>query len=314
MRVVLAPMEGVLDHQLRSLLTQVGQYDLCVTEFIRIVDQVLPDRVYFRSCPELIDAGPYGSVTSSGTPVRVQLLGQDENYMAENAVKAVELGSSGIDINFGCPAKTVNKNRGGAVLLKNPENLYRIMDAVKNAVPKDTIVSAKIRLGYEDKTLAIENAQAIESANTNELTVHARTKLEGYKPPAHWEWIAKIKEHVNIPIIANGEIWTLDDAKKCREITGCKDIMVGRGALALPNFAQVLKQEESIMSWQDVQGLLFKYTQFEVYGDKSRYYPNRIKQWLRYLKIQYPQADELFQTLRTLKTAQEIRTVLERKV
>jgi tRNA-dihydrouridine synthase C len=106
----------------------------------------------------------------------------------------------------------------------------------------------------------------------------------------------------------------LDDAKKCREVTGCKDIMVGRGALALPNFAQVLKQEESIMSWQDVQGLLFKYTQFEVYGDKSRYYPNRIKQWLRYLKIQYPQADELFQTLRTLKTAQEIRTVLERKV
>jgi tRNA-dihydrouridine synthase C len=310
MRVVLAPMEGVLDHQMRSLLTQVGSYDLCVTEFVRIVDQVLPDRVYFRYCPELQDAGPYGSVTSSGTPVRVQLLGQDENYMAENAVKVVELGSNGIDINFGCPAKTVNKNRGGAVLLKDPENLYRIMKAVKDAVPTDTIVSAKIRLGYEDKSLAIENAQAIESAGTNELTVHARTKLEGYKPPAHWEWIAKIKQQVNIPVIANGEIWTLADAQKCREVSQCQDIMVGRGALALPNLSQVIKQEADVMPWDQVQSLLFNYTEFEVYGDKSKYYPNRIKQWLRYLKMQYPQADELFQQLRTLKTAQEIRETL----
>ena len=307
MRVVLAPMEGVLDYQMRSILTQNGSYDLCVTEFVRIVDQVLPDRVYFRYCPELHGAGAYGCTTASGTPVRVQLLGQDPNYMAENAVKVVELGSHGIDVNFGCPAKMVNKNRGGAVLLKDPESLYRIMKAVRDAVPKETTVSAKIRLGFEDKSLAIENAQAIESAGTNEITVHARTKVEGYKPPAHWEWIAKIKKEINIPVIANGEIWNLSDAQKCREISQCQDIMVGRGALALPNLAQVIKQEAGVMPWDEVKELLFKYTEFEVYGDKSRYYPNRIKQWLRYLKLQYPQADELFQKLRTLKTAEEIR-------
>ncbi len=306
MRVVLAPMEGVLDHLMRDLLTKVGGYDLCVTEFVRVVDQVISDRAYFRSCPELKNASVYGCTTEAGTPVRVQLLGQHPTCMADNAAKVIELGSQGIDINFGCPAKMVNKNRGGAILLKDPENLYQIIKAVKESVPKETIVSAKIRLGYEDKSLAIENAQAVEAAGANELTVHARTKLEGYKPPAHWQWIAKINQQVNIPVIANGDIFTLSDARKCREVSTCNDIMVGRGALMLPNLAQVIKQTAEELPWSEVQKLLLNYTRCETYGDKSKYYPNRIKQWLKYLKLQYSEAAELFQEVRTLKTAQDI--------
>ena len=310
MRVVLAPMEGVLDHIMRDLLTKVGGYDHCVTEFVRVVDELISDRAYFRLCPELKNATAYGSTTEAGTPVRVQLLGQHPQCMADNAAKVLELGSHGVDINFGCPAKMVNKNCGGAVLLKDPENLYRIVNAVKSAVPNDAIVSAKIRLGYEDKVLAIENAQAIEAAGASELTVHARTKVEGYRPPAHWHWIAKIRQNINIPVIANGDIFTLDDAKKCREISGCKDIMVGRGALMLPNLAQVIKQQAPVIPWHEVQALLLIYTECETYGDKSKYYPNRIKQWLKYLKLQYVEADELFQEVRTLKTAEAIRYIL----
>lgn len=310
MRVVLAPMEGVLDHLMRDLLTKVGGYDLCVTEFVRVVDQVISDRAYFRSCPELKNATAYGCTTEAGTPVRVQLLGQHPQCMADNAAKVLELGSHGIDINFGCPAKMVNKNCGGAVLLKDPENLYRIVKAIKTAVPHDAIVSAKIRLGFEDKLLAIENAQAIEAAGANELTVHARTKVEGYRPPAHWHWIAKIKQNINIPVIANGDIFSLADAQKCRETSGCKDIMVGRGALMLPNLAQVIKQVAPELPWHDVQTLLLKYSECETYGDKSKYYPNRIKQWLKYLKLQYAEAGDLFQEVRTLKTAEAIRTLL----
>jgi len=306
MRVVLAPMEGVLDHLMRDLLTQVGGYDLCVTEFIRVVDQVISDRAFYRACPELKNARAYGCNTLSGTPVRVQLLGQHPQYMAENAAKVLELGSSGIDLNFGCPAKTVNRNRGGAVLLKDPESLYQIVKAVQEAVPNDVIVSAKIRLGYEDKSLAIENAQAIESAGANEITVHARTKTEGYKPPAHWHWIAKIKQNISIPVIANGDIFNEESAKTCRKISTCQDIMVGRGALMLPNLAQVIKQTATVMPWYEVQKLLLKYTACETYGDKSKYYPNRIKQWLKYLKLQYKEADVLFQEIRTLKTAEAI--------
>jgi tRNA-dihydrouridine synthase C len=306
MRVVLAPMEGVLDHLMRDLLTKVGGYDLCVTEFVRVVDQLISDKGFYRFCPELKSAGAYGSTTEAGTPVRVQLLGQNPQCMGDNAAKVVELGSSGIDINFGCPAKMVNKNRGGAVLLKDPENLYQIIHAVRKSVPEDTVVSAKIRLGYEDKSLAQENAQAIESAGANELTVHARTKVEGYKPPAHWHWIAKIKQSISIPVIANGDIFTFADAQKCQDISNCQDIMVGRGALMLPNLAQVLKQTEKQMPWHQVQDLLVDYTRCETYGDKSKYYPNRIKQWLKYLKLQYEEAGELFQEVRTLKTAEAI--------
>ncbi|RHW77836.1 tRNA dihydrouridine(16) synthase DusC [Colwellia sp. RSH04] len=310
MRVVLAPMEGVLDHLMRDLLTQVGGYDLCVTEFVRVVDQVISDKGFYRLCPELINAGVYGCTTKVGTPVRVQLLGQEPDYLAENAVKAIELGSQGIDLNFGCPAKTVNKSRGGAILLKDPENLYRIISAVKAAVPHDAIVSAKMRLGYEDKNLALENAQAVQSAGANELTIHARTKVEGYKPPAHWQWIAKIKEQVTIPIIANGEIWNLADAEQCRLVSNCTDIMVGRGALAVPNLAKIIKRENTKMPWQEVRLLLAKYTEYETSGAKNKYYPNRIKQWLKYLKLQYVEADELFSEIRTLKTAQAIQEKL----
>ncbi len=310
MRVVLAPMEGVLDHLMRDLLTQVGNYDLCVTEFVRVVDQVISDSAFYRFCPELKEAGLYGCTTKAGTPVRVQLLGQHPEYMAENAVKVIELGSNGIDINFGCPSKMVNKNRGGAILLKDPENLYQIVKAVKDAVPADTIVSAKIRLGYEDKTLAIENGQAVESAGANELTVHARTKVEGYKPPAHWHWIAKIKNEISIPVIANGDIWNLEDAIKCREISGCNDLMVGRGALTIPNLGKVIKQESDVMSWSEVLTLLLTYTEFETRGDKSKYFPNRMKQWLKYLKNHYQQADTLFDEIRRLKTAEDIRAAL----
>ncbi|MDP7591729.1 MAG: tRNA-dihydrouridine synthase [Litorilituus sp.] len=310
MRVLLAPMEGVLDHLMRDLLTKIGGYDLCVTEFVRVVDQLISDRAFLRSCPELTSANAYGCTTQSGTPVRVQLLGQNPSCMADNAAKVIELGSHGIDINFGCPAKTVNRSRGGAVLLKDPDNLYQIVSAVKKAVPQDTIVSAKIRLGYEDKSLAIENAQAIEAAGANELTVHARTKLEGYKPPAHWQWIAKITQHLTIPVIANGDIFTLADAQQCQKVSHCQDIMIGRGALMLPNLARVIKQSSQdkihAMPWHEVQSLLLNYTECETYGDKSKYYPNRIKQWLKYLKLQYAEAESLFQEVRTLKTAESI--------
>ena len=306
MRVVLAPMEGVLDHLMRDLLTKVGGYDLCVTEFVRVVDQLISDRAFFRYCPELKGANAYGCTTEAGTPVRVQLLGQNPECMADNAAKVIELGSHGVDINFGCPSKMVNNNRGGAILLKDPENLYQIISAIKKSVPEEAIVSAKIRLGFEDKSLAIENAQALESAGAHELTVHARTKLEGYKPPAHWEWIARIKQNINIPVIANGDVFNQSDAKKCREISTCNDIMVGRGALMLPNLAQVIKQTASVMPWHEVQKLLLDYSRCETYGDKSKYYPNRIKQWLKYLKLQYSEADGLFQEIRTLKTAEAI--------
>ena len=302
MHITLAPMEGVVDHLMRDMLTQVGGFDLCVTEFVRIVDQLMPKRVFYRLCPELHHQG----FTPSGVPVKVQLLGQHADWLAENAFRAVELGSHGVDLNFGCPAKTVNKSKGGAVLLREPETIYHIVSAVRKAVPKEQTVSAKMRLGFDDTSLAIANAQAIADAGADSLVIHARTKVDGYKPPAYWEWIAKIKQHVDIPIVANGEVWNEHDALLCQQQSQCENIMLGRGALAMPNLAQVIKNQQQHMPWEQVKALLIRYSGYELFGDKGKYYPNRVKQWLGYLSRQYPQARALFMQIRALKSADEI--------
>ncbi len=310
MQITLAPMEGVVDHLMREMLTEIGGYDLCITEFIRIVDQKLPPRVFTRLCPELLQDGK----TLAGTPVRVQLLGQEPNWLAENAERAIALGSPGVDLNFGCPAKAVNKSRGGAVLLQDTEQLYKIVSAVRSAVPKNFPVSAKIRLGYENTDLAISNAMAIAEAGASSLAIHARTKTDGYRPPAYWPWIAKIKQHVSIPLIANGEIWNAAQAALCQQQSDCHDLMLGRGALAMPNLAQHIKQGQAPLPWSEVLRLLMHYSEFEIAGDKGKYYANRVKQWFSYLKLQYPEASEMFAQLRLLTKNKDILELLQKGV
>lgn len=306
MQLILAPMEGVVDHLMRQLLSDIGGFDLCITEFLRVVDRVHPQRIFTKLSPELLNGGK----TPSGTPVRLQLLGQSPQWMAANAFKAATLGSPGIDINFGCPAKTVNKSKGGAVLLEQPELLYQIVLAVRQAVPAHLPVSAKIRLGYNDRSRLMENVDAITTAGADLLTIHARTRQDGYRPPAYWDAIKQVKQVSRIPLVANGDIWSADDAHRCQHASGCDDLMLGRGALALPNLAQTIRGTQHPMQWSDVHLLLQRYSTFEVKGDKGHYFPNRIKQWLAYLKPRFSEAEQLFSHIRTLKTTDAILEVL----
>lgn len=309
MRVILAPMEGVVDNLMRELLTKQGGYDLCVTEFIRVVEQLLPEKIFYRYCAELHN----GCKTQAGTPVRIQLLGQHPQWMAENAHRAIELGSHGLDINFGCPAKQVNKSSGGAACLREPELIYQIVKQVREAVTPDQPVTAKIRLGWEDTNQKFEIADAVQQAGAAELTVHGRTKADGYRANAiNWHAIAEIRERVSIPVIANGEIWNYEDGKRCKEITGCEDLMVGRGALNIPNLGEVVKYNKAAMPWHDVVELLRHYCQLEIRGDKEKYLPNRIKQWFSYLRKQYPEAESLFLQLRTLRQSEQVIDTLKR--
>ncbi|MGI2025890.1 tRNA-dihydrouridine synthase [Endozoicomonas acroporae] len=306
MRLILAPMEGVMDHDMRDLLTGINTFDLCVTEFVRVTDTLLPNRVFYRTCPELLQ----GAKTSNGTPVRLQLLGSHPEYMALNAQRAVKLGSPGVDINFGCPSKTVNKNRGGAILLREPDQLFNIVKAVREAVPAELPVTAKIRLGYEDKSLFLENARAIEQAGASELAVHARTKTEGYRPPAHWEYIGKIRENLGIPVIANGEIWNHEDARRCMDASGCTDLMVGRPSLVTPNITTMIRESVKPMSWSSVLQLILQLSDRDRQNGKWQYHPSRLKQWLNYLRKAYPQAQNLFERIRSLRDADAIVEIL----
>ncbi len=310
-RIILAPMEGLVDDVLREILTSAGGYDWCVTEFVRVTSTLLPHSCFRRICPELLES----SRTRAGTPVRVQLLGSDPQLLAENAASLALLQPAGIDLNFGCSAPLVNRHRGGAALLDEPELLRRIAASVRNAVPPSIPVTAKMRLGILDTDRALDCALALEAGGVSELAVHARTRQDGYRPPARWEWIAQIRQAVRLPVIANGEVWNLADYRAIRQATGCADVMLGRGAVADPLLARRIRdgdEEHDIAAdWEAVQEMLGKFWQGVQAKVLPRQAPGRLKQWLRLMQQIYPQAGALYAGIRTLRTVVEVDGVLE---
>ena len=306
MRIILAPMEGVVDYEMRDLLTRIGGYDRCVTEFVRVTEQILPNRVYHRFSPELKNGG----MTPAGVPVYLQLLGGDAKYMGLNAARAQKLNPPGIDINFGCPSKTVNKSDGGSVLLKEPERVGAIVAAVRDSVDPEIPVTAKIRLGFSHKDFVAELAGRIVEAGANELCIHARTKVEGYKPPAYWSAVKQVTDSVDIPVIINGEIWTIEQARQAQQESGCTDVMLGRSALTCPDLALAIKADQqgemhTMMTWTEVMEMLLVYLQNSE-NRHPRFVGNRSKQWLVFLKKRYPEATDLFQRIKRMKEANEV--------
>ncbi|MDP3515417.1 MAG: tRNA-dihydrouridine synthase [Sulfuritalea sp.] len=311
-KIVLAPMEGLADDVLRAVLTAAGGYDWCVTEFVRVTTTVLPHSCYTRLSPEL----KQGSRTASGTPVRIQLLGSDPAVMAANAAHLALLMPFGIDLNFGCPTPLVNRNRGGAALLDEPELLRRIAGAVRAAVPASIPVTAKMRLGIENTDRALDCALALEAGGVQELVVHARTKEDGYRPLVRWEWIARIREAVKLPIIANGEVWKLADYRDIRAATGCADVMLGRGAVADPLLARRIRADgetpDPAADWKLLQAMIAEFwlrVQQKLPPHQS---PGRLKQWLGLMQRSYPQALHLFGAVREARCASGISAALQR--
>jgi tRNA-dihydrouridine synthase C len=296
-------MEGLLDFTLRDVLTRVGGVDRCVSEFIRVSGTLLPERAFRRVMPELANGGR----TPAGVPVRAQLMGSDPACLAENAARLASLGPAGIDINFGCPAKVVNRHGGGAVLLDEPELIHRIMAAVRRAVPREMVVSAKMRLGNRDGSNAVECAQALVAGGAEELAVHARTKLDGYKPPAYWERIAEIREAVEVTVIANGEVWTREDALLCRQRSGCEHLMLGRGMVADPGLARAIVDPTSPrVGWQDLMPLIELFWQLVSGNIEARHRAGRLKQWLNYLRRAHPEAQSTYDEVRTVNAPDEV--------
>jgi tRNA-dihydrouridine synthase C len=237
--VVLAPMEGVTDAVMRALLSEIGGFTFCVSEFLRIQHTIPGPRILRRHVPELA----HGCRTPAGLPVQVQFLGGAPDRLAEAAVSAVRAGARAIDLNFGCPARTVNRHDGGATLLRYPERIGAIVAAVRAAVPAHLPVSAKLRLGWDDMRAIHVNAERAAEGGASWITIHARTKAQGYRPPAYWKPIGEVRARLGIPVVANGEIWTIDDLRRCRDETGCRHFMLGRGAVADPTLAHAAAQE-----------------------------------------------------------------------
>ena len=306
MRTLLAPMEGVVDNEMRDVLTRIGGYERCVTEFIRVNDQVLPDHVFFRLCPEL----KHGGKTPSGVPVFVQLLGGNAKSMGQNAAKAQTLEPMGIDINFGCPSKTVTKSDGGSALLREPDRIGNIVSEVRDNVDSSIPVTAKIRLGFSNHDLLEEVVEQIVNGGASELCIHARTREDRYKPPAYWSAVKKVRQKTPIPIIINGEIWSIEDAKQAKAESGCDDIMLGRGALTCPDLAKSIHADFHDLSYQPLSWLESLEVVHEYLRNSQSKHPlfvsNRSKQWLVFLQMHFKPAKELFTTIKRLKDADDV--------
>jgi tRNA-dihydrouridine synthase C len=284
--VILAPMEGVTDAPMRDLLTRTGFYDYCVSEFVRVSVNVLNTKTFKKHIPEI----ETGSRTSSNVPVQIQILGGDPERIAESALQAIEAGAMGIDLNFGCPAPTVNRHDGGATLLKYPDRLEKIVRTLRDAVPSHLPVSAKLRLGFDDPEAVHENGRRAEQGGASWITIHGRTKTQGYIPPAYWKPIGQVKRALSIPVVANGEIWTMEDFRRCREETGSIHFMIGRGALAMPNLAREMRKELGIPILDVPNRFVFPEgvepgEWANVFEEFVKLQPTekRLKQWTRYV-------------------------------
>ncbi len=221
-RVLQSPLSGVTDLVFRRLVRRYAPDSMLYTEMVNATGLH-----YVKELPQIMEVDP------NETPISIQLFDCRPDFLAEAAIKAVEEGADTIDINMGCPVNKITKNGGGSSLLRDPETAAAIVKSVSKAV--NVPVTVKTRIGWTDNEInIIQFAKRMEDSGAQMITVHGRTRAQGYNGNARWEWIKKVKETVSIPVIGNGDIFSVDAAVKCLIETGADGVMCSRGTLGYP--------------------------------------------------------------------------------
>lgn len=231
--LIVAPMEGVGDRCFRKAMAKIGGFDEAVTEFIRV-----PSNAHVKSLAAVYDAQEIA-------PFRLaaQIMGSDINLMADMAREIERRGAPRIDLNCGCPSNTVTGRGAGSSLLKDPDFLYSVGKSIASSISVPFTI--KMRSGYTDISLFKENLLAAQETGAHFITLHPRTKVEGYTPPARWDLIAEAKSLLKIPLVGNGDILTVDDALNMLKITKCDALMIGRGSVINPFIFHQIKAHYS---------------------------------------------------------------------
>lgn len=221
-RVLQSPLSGVTDLVFRRLVRRHAPDSMMYTEMVNATGLH-----YVKELPQIMEVDP------GERPISIQLFDCRPEFLAEAAQKAVAEGADTVDINMGCPVNKITKNGGGSSLLRQPEVAEAIVRAVVEAVPVP--VTVKTRIGWTNQEINIlDFARRMEGAGAQMITVHGRTRAQGYNGPANWDWITKVKQVLSIPVIANGDIFSVEAATRCLEETGVDGVMCSRGTLGYP--------------------------------------------------------------------------------
>lgn len=271
----LAPMEGVGDYSFRKAMASIGGFDEAVKDFLRV-----PQNAHVKSLALAYTANELAPI-----PLTAQIMGSDAELMGSMAQELMKRGAPRIDVNCGCPSNIVTGKGAGSSLLKDPSFLYTIAKSVVQSVPIP--VTVKMRSGYEDTSLFKENLLAVQESGVRYITLHPRTKIEGYTPPAKWDLIAEAKSLLKIPVVGNGDILTVEHAVKMLNETNCDALMIGRGAIMNPFIFHEIKayfsQKPYTPSWSDLMGYFDVYMNSMPQDMPEKFQVNKLKQLFGFL-------------------------------
>ena len=265
-QVFLAPMAGITDKPMRRMVHAKSGGDVALISEMVAINALSRKNAKTYRIADVRDE-PY--------PVIVQLVGADEVLFADAAQLAAELGAAGIDINMGCPVRKIITGGAGSALMKNPEQAAKIIKSVKNAVKLP--VSVKFRKGWDNNSVnATDFAKMCEASGAEFITVHGRTRAQGYSGTADWNIIKEVKTAVKIPVVGNGDVTSPQSASEMIKQTGCDGVMIGRAALGAPwltgEIAKYLKTGSLPQKQpaQEVKNTLLKHISLltEYYGEK----------------------------------------------
>lgn len=265
-------MEGLGDASFRKAIGLIAGFDEAVRDFLRV-----PSNAHVKSL-----AKGYHYNELAPIPLAAQIMGSDPQLMAEMAQELALLGAPRIDINCGCPSNTVTGRGAGSSLLKNPDFLLEVAQAVVQSV--SIPVTLKMRSGYTDTSLFKENILAAQESGVRYITLHPRTKNDGYGPPAKWEFIALAKSLLKIPVVGNGDIITVQNALDMLRTTNCDALMIGRGSVMNPFIFHQIRAHFSGKSyqpqWEELMRYLHKYVHSIPLGARPKLRVSKLKQLL----------------------------------
>lgn len=306
-RIVSAPMAGITNKTYRQILKSMG-VGLTYTEMISIMGIVYGS----KNTIDMLN------ISDEERPISIQIFGHDTDSFI-NAAKYVEENFKPdiIDINMGCPVpKVALRSQAGSALLKDPNKIYEIVKSVVDSV--SIPVTVKIRSGWDKNNInCVEVAKIIEKAGAKAIAIHPRTREQGYTGSADWSLIKKVKESVNIPVIGNGDVKTIYDAKKMLEETKCDAVMIGRSLLGNPWFIkeciEYIENDKIIQrpTYQEIINMIrYHYSLLKENTNERKALLDIKTHALAYLKF-IPKSKELKQKIATCKTEEDFMTCIK---